>query len=123
AFVGARYHATAAAIVEQRVDRLLEHALLVAHDDVGRLELNKPLEAVVAVYHATIKIIEVGRREAPAIERYQRPQLRRDHRHDRHDHPLRPIAGVDEGLHDLEPLDHLLGLLAAVGGGDIGTQR
>ena len=31
--------AAAAAVVDQRVDRFLQHALLVAHDDVGRVEL------------------------------------------------------------------------------------
>ena len=30
----------AAAVVEQRVDRLLQHALLVADDDLGRVELD-----------------------------------------------------------------------------------
>ena len=37
ALVGARDDAAAAAIVEQRVDRLLQHPLLVADDDVRRL--------------------------------------------------------------------------------------
>ena len=35
--------AAAAAVVDQRVDRFLQHALLVAHDDVGRVELNEAL--------------------------------------------------------------------------------
>src|SRR4029078_5520975 len=37
--VRARDRAAAATVVEQCVHRLLEHALLVAHDDVGRVEL------------------------------------------------------------------------------------
>ena len=35
--VGAGDGAAATAVVEQRIDRLLQHALLVAHDDLGRL--------------------------------------------------------------------------------------
>ena len=41
--------AAAAAVVEQRVDGLLQHALLVVDDDLGRAEVEQPLEAVVAV--------------------------------------------------------------------------
>ena len=38
--------AAAAAVVEQRVDGLLQHALLVVHDDLGRAEVEQSLEAV-----------------------------------------------------------------------------
>ena len=55
----------------------------VAHDDVGRAQLDQPLQAVVAVDDAAIEIVEVGGREASAVERHQRAQLGRDHRHDR----------------------------------------
>jgi hypothetical protein len=41
ALVGAGDGAAAAAVVQQRVDRFLQHALLVAHDDVGRVELEQ----------------------------------------------------------------------------------
>ena len=81
--VGAGDDAAAAAIVEQRVDRFLQHALFVAHDDVRRLQLDQALQAVVAVDDAAIEIVQVRRREAAAIQRHQRTQLRRDHRHRR----------------------------------------
>ena len=93
--VGAGDDAAAAAVVEQRVDRLLQHALLVADDDVRRAQLDQPLQAVVAVDDAAIEIVQVRGREAAAVERHERTQVRRDHRHDRQDHPLRaccPIA-------------------------------
>jgi hypothetical protein len=45
ALVGARDGAAAAAVVEQRVHRLLQHALLVAHDDVGRAQLDQAASA------------------------------------------------------------------------------
>ncbi len=78
--VGAGDDAAAAAVVEQRVDRLLQHALLVAHDDVRRAQLDQPLQAVVAVDDAAVEIVQVGGGEAAAVERHQRAQLRRDHR-------------------------------------------
>ena len=81
--VGAGDDAAAAAVVEQRVDGFLQHALFVADDDVRRAQLHQPLQAVVAVDDAAVEIVEIGRGEAAAVERHQRAQLRRDDRHER----------------------------------------
>ena len=102
--VGAGDDAAAAAVVEQGVDRLLQHPLLVADDDVGSAQLDQPLQAIVAVDDAPIEIVEVGRGEAAAVERHQRAQVRRDHRHVGQNHPFRLVAGLDERLDQLEPL-------------------
>jgi hypothetical protein len=108
--VGAGDDAAAAAVVEQRVDGLLQHALLVADDDVRRAQLDQPLQAVVAVDDAAVEVVEVGRGEAAAIERDERAELRRDDRDDRHDHPLGLVARLDERLDELEALGELLRL-------------
>ena len=92
--VGAGDGAAAAAIVEQGVDRFLEHALLVADDDVRRAQLHQPLQAVVAVDDAAIEVVEVRGREPAAVERHQRPKLGRDHRDDVEDHPLGLVARI-----------------------------
>src|SRR5215472_10448524 len=60
ALVGSGDGTAAAAVVEQRIHRFLQHALLVAHDDVGRVELEQPAQAVVAVDDAAIEIVEVA---------------------------------------------------------------
>src|SRR5450830_950923 len=120
--VGAGDDAAAAAVVEQRIDRFLQHALFVADDDVRRTQLDQPLQAVVAVDDAAIEIVQIGRGEAPAVERHQRPQIGRDHRHDGENHPFRLVAGGDEGLYQLEPLGELLLLDVAVGLHQIGAQ-
>ncbi len=55
----------AAAVVDQRVHGLLQHALFVAHDDVGRAQLEQALEAVVAVDDAAVQVVrgrEVAKR-------------------------------------------------------------
>ena len=117
--VGAGDDTAAAAIVEQGVDRFLQHALFVAHDDVGRLQLDQALEAVVAVDDAAIQVVQVGGGETAAIQRHQRAQFRRDHRHDLQDHPFRAIAGIDEGFDHLQALDQLLLLFAAIGFGHV----
>ena len=117
AVAGARHRAPAAAVVEQRVDGLLEHALLVVDDDLRRAEVEQPLEAVVAVDDPPVEVVEVGGGEAPAVELDHRAQLRRDHRDRVEDHHLRFVAGLDEGRDDLQALDRA-GLLLAFAGLD-----
>ena len=109
--------AAAAAVVEQCVDGLLEHALLVVDDDLGRAEVEQPLQAVVPVDHPAVEVIQVRGREPAAVELHHRAQLRRDHRHDVEDHPVRLVVGLQEGVDDLEALDRT-SLLLALGGVD-----
>ena len=104
----------AAAVVEQRVDGLLQHPLLVVDDDLGRAEVEQALQPVVPVDHAPVEVVQVGRGEAAAVQLHHRAQLGRDHRHRLEDHVLGPVVGVDEGRHDLQPLDRA-GLLLALG--------
>ena len=113
--VGTGDGTAAAAVVDQGVDGLLQHTLLVAHDDVGRVELLEPLEAVVAVDDAAVEIVQVGGGEAAAVKLDHGTDLGRDHGQDVDDHPLGAVAALAEGLDDLEALDQL-GLLLAVGG-------
>ena len=84
----AEHRAAAATVVEERVDRLLQHPLLVADDDLGRVEVEQLLEAVVAVDDAAVEVVEVARREVAALQQHERAQVRRDHRDDVQDHPL-----------------------------------
>src|SRR5213083_3353225 len=104
----------AAAVVEQRVHRLLQHALLVPEDDLRRPVQDQLLQPVVAVDDAAVQVVQIARREAPAVERHQRPQVGRDDRDDIENHPTRVIpalarvAGVPERVHDLQALELLL---------------
>ena len=104
----ARDRAAMAAVVEERVDRLLQHALFVVDDDVGRLQLHQVPQPVVAVDDAAVEIVEVGGREAAALERDERAQVRRDDGQHLEDHPLRAGLRVDEALDDLQALGELL---------------
>ena len=72
AVVGATQHAAAAAVVEQRVHGFLQHALFIAHDDVGRVQLDQLLQPVVAVDDAAIEVVQIGGGETAAIQRHQR---------------------------------------------------
>ena len=118
---GARDGTTAAAVVEQRVDGLLQHPLLVVHDDLGGTEVEQATEAVVAVDHATVEVVEVGGREAATVELHHRAQLRRDHRDDVEHHRGRRVAGLQEGVDDAQALDRT-DLLLALALGDLQAQ-
>ena len=122
ALVGAGDGAAAAAVVHQRVHRLLQHALFIAHDDVGRVELEQAAQAVVAVDDAAVQVVEVGGREAAAVQRHQRTQVRRQHRQHGHDHPLGTVARLEEGLDQLDALGQALELGLRTGGGDLFLQ-
>src|SRR5205807_6764012 len=87
---------SATAVVEQRVDGLLEHPLLVVDDDLRRTEVEEPLQPVVAVDDAAIEIVQVAGGETAAVELNHRTQLRRDHRNRLEDHPLRTVVRGDE---------------------------
>ncbi len=111
--VGPRDGAAAPAIVEQRIDRFLQHPLFIADDDIGRAQFNEPLQAVIAVDDPAVEVVEIGGGKAAAIKRHQRAQFRRNHRDDGQDQPFRPVARTDKGLDQLEALGQFLGLEVA----------
>src|SRR6185437_7786972 len=122
ALVGAGDGTAATAVVEQRIDRFLQHALLVAHDDVRRIELEQALQAVVAVDHATVQIVQIGSGETATVQRHQRTQVRRQHGQYGQHHPLRLVAGFQERLDQLHALGQPLELGLGVGRGDLFLQ-
>ncbi len=119
--VGPRDGAAPAAVVDQRVHRLLEHPLLVAHDDIGGVELNEALQAVVAVDNPAVQVVQVRRGEPAAVQLHHGAQLGGNHGQHVDDHPLRLVAGQAEGVHHLQALDNL-GLLLAAGVLHLGAQ-
>src|SRR5690606_8971150 len=60
--------AATTAVVEQRINRFLKHALLVADDDARGLQLDEALQTVVTVDHAAVQIIQIRRRETAAVQ-------------------------------------------------------
>ena len=57
--VRASDRAPTASVIQQRVNRFLQHTLLVAHDDVGRVEVEQTLESVVTVDNASVQIVQI----------------------------------------------------------------
>ncbi|OIQ83694.1 hypothetical protein GALL_344920 [mine drainage metagenome] len=110
ALVLAHHGLAAAAVVQQRIHRFLQHALFVAHDDFRRLEFEQAAQAVVAVDDAAIQVVEVAGGEAAAVQWDQRTQVGREHRQDGEHHPLGFGVGFAEGVQHLEALGVLLHL-------------
>ena len=115
AVAGADDRTAATAVVEQGVDCLLQHALLVVDDDLGRGQVEQLLQAVVAVDDAAVQVVQVGGREAATVELHHRAQVGRDDRDDVEDHVMRLVVAAQEGLDDLQALDGLRALLALAG--------
>ncbi len=119
----------AAAVVEERVHRLLQHPLLVADDDLRRVEVHQLLQAVVAVDDAAVEVVQVAGGEVAAVQQHQRPQIGRDHGNDVEHQPGGVVLRLADLLDQLEPLGEVLDLLLAAGlaqrltdGGGLGVQ-
>ena len=97
----------APAIVDQRVDSLLQHPLFVPDNDIRRAQLQQSPETVVPVDDTSVKVVEIGSRETAAIQLDHRTQIRRDDRNDFQDHPFRFVAGGPERFDDFKSPDNL----------------
>ena len=99
--------APSSAVVNQCVNGLLEHPLLVSHDDVRRPKLKQPLETVVSVDDSAVQIIQVGCRKTASIQLHHRAQIRRNNRDHGQNHPFRLVARLTERFRNFQPLDNL----------------
>ena len=104
AVVGSAQHTAPPAVVEQRINGFLQHPLFVADDHFRRPQLHQLLQAVVAVDHAPVEVVQVGGGKPSAVQRHQRAQFRRQHRDHVQDHPLRAVARLAEGFHHPQAL-------------------
>ena len=111
AVVGAGDGSAASAVVDQRVNGFLQHALFVADNDFGRVQLEQLFETVVAVDHTAVEVVEVACRKTAAVELYHRTDVRRNDRHHVEDHPLGTVARQTEALHHVQALEQTDALL------------
>ena len=99
-------------VVDQGIDCLLQHTLLVLYDDRRCSQLQQLLQTVVAGDDTAVEIIEVAGGETSAVQLQHRTQIRWNDRDDRQHHPLRLVAGTAEGLDRVQTLDQFFMLLA-----------
>src|SRR5690606_32223722 len=90
-------NAAASAVVEKRIDRFLKHTFFVADDNLRSTQFHQLFQTVVAVDHATVKIVQIRRRKAAAVQRNQRAKLRRNDRNYVQDHPFGFVTRTREG--------------------------
>ena len=102
--VGTGHRFTTAAVVQQRIHCLLQHAFFVAHNDVGRVQFQQAFQAVVTVDDAAVQVVQIGSGETAAVQRYQRTQIRRQYRQHVHNHPLEFHAAALEGFQYFQTL-------------------
>src|SRR5690606_34022096 len=94
--------ATVTTVVEESIDRFLQHALLVPDNDIRSLELKQVLETVVPVDDTTVKIVQIGSRETTSLKRHERTQVGRDDSKHFDNHPLGTSLRIVEALGQLE---------------------
>ena len=109
-FIRTGHRFTATAVVQQRVDRFLQHPLFVTRDDFRSAQLHQTLETIIAVDHAAIQVVQIGGRKAAAVQRDQWAQFRRQDRQHFHDHPVRLDARTLERFQDFQTLGVFLDL-------------
>ena len=59
---------TSTTIVNKSINSLLKHSFFISNDNVRSLKLDQVLQAVIAVNHSSIKIIQVARRKPATIK-------------------------------------------------------
>ena len=116
--------ALATHVVEERVDRLLQHTFFVADNNVRRVQVDQLLQAVVAVDDAAVQVVEVARRERSGLEENQRAQVRRNDRDNVENHPSRIVfvLAVAERFDQLQAVDEFLFALFRVRFRQLGAQ-
>ena len=107
------------AVVDEGVNRLLKHSLLVPGDDLRGFELKEVLQPVVPVDDPAVKVVQVRGGEAAPVQLDHRPQSRRDDRDDLQEHPLRPGPRIDETPYQPQAAAQLLYLQRLVLGVDL----
>ena len=115
AIAASQHGAFAPIVVEQCVDRLLQHSLFISNDDFWSVQVDKFSEAIVSVDDPTIKIIQVAGREVARVEQDQWAKVGRNDRDNVHHHPLGTIVAVSDRLHNFQSIGQVLATLLRIG--------
>ncbi len=114
---------TATTVIQQGINRFLQHTFFVTYDDIRRSQIQQTFQTVVTVDHATVQIVQIRRCETTAIQRNQRTQIWRQNRQNRQDHPLRLVARLNERFQQFDTLGQLFTFGFRVGFVQLFTQR
>ena len=64
-----------AGVVEQRVDRFLQHPLFVAQDDLRGFDFQQTFQTVVADDHPAVQVVQIGAGKTTTIQWHQGAQF------------------------------------------------
>ena len=109
---GAAQRLAAAAVIDERVHRFLQHALFVLDNHIRRADFHHLFQTVIAVDDAAVKVVQVRRGKSAAVELHHGTDVGRNHRKHRKNHPFGAIAALSERFHYFEALDRLDRFLA-----------
>ncbi len=76
-------------IINKGIDCFLKHALFIAGNHLGCVQLQQTLQTIVAVDNTAVQIIQVRGGKPAAVKRNHRTEVRGNHRKHRHNHPRR----------------------------------
>ena len=96
------YRTTTTAIIDQGINRFLQHAFFVAHDDIRSAQFEQAFQAIIPVDNTTIEVVKVRGSKATAIKLYHWSQFWWNYWHDIHNHPFRTIARLTEGFNHFQ---------------------
>ena len=97
--------ASAASVVNKSIYCFLQHTFLVADDNIRSAKLQQSFQTIVSVDDSSVQVVQVRCCKTSAVKLYHRTKIRRDNRNCCHDHPLRTVAGLTEGFHNLQTFD------------------
>ncbi len=107
----------APAIVEQDINSLLQHPLLITNNNIGCVKFQQTFESVITINNPSVEVIQIGGGKTAAFKWNKRAKIRGKNRYNLKDHPFRLIARVPECLNNKESLTKFLpfGLRVGVG--------
>ena len=105
----------AAIVVEQGIDRLLQHPLFVADDDFRSVQVDQFPQAIVAIDDPAVEVVQIAGGEIAGIQQHQRSQVGWDHGNHVQHHPFGLVVAVPNRFDDLQSIDQVLPLLLGVG--------
>ena len=111
AVTASQHRSFTAVVVEQSVNRLLQHSFFIANDDFRSIQIHQFPQAVITVDDTTIEVVQVTRGKVTRVQQNQRTQIRGNDGDDVQDHPLRLIVAVANRFHDFQAIGEVFRFL------------
>ena len=98
-------------VVEECIDRLLQHPLFVTDDDFWRVQINQFFQSIVSIDDTTVEVVQIAGGKVARIKQHKRTQIGRNYGDAIQHHPFGFVIAVAQRFCDLQSLDQLFLLL------------